>query len=291
MLDSFPTQNWHEDIPGSLQNRAIKNLEEGKILYFPDLAFTLQPDEQAFLSPEYADSRAKNISYDPHKNKLNGLAIKKENQTEELTHLLKRFSDHAARLIEKLFPTYTSHLIKSRTSFRPVQILGRKTSYRKDDARLHVDAFPATPNQGKRILRVFSNINPYNEDRVWRVGEPFEKVINNFLPRCSKPIVGKSAFLQMLKITKSYRTRYDHYMLQIHDGMKRDMLYQKQAEQREIRFPSGTTWVVQTDHVSHAAMSGQYVLEQTFYLPIHGMQNEAHSPLRVLEKHLQRALV
>ena len=37
---------------------------------------------------------------------------------------------------------------------------GAPVSWRKDDSRLHVDAFPSRPNRGERILRVFCNVNP-----------------------------------------------------------------------------------------------------------------------------------
>ena len=60
---------------------------------------------------------------------------------------------------------------------------GRAVSWRKDDSRLHVDAFPSRPNHGERILRVFCNVNPHGEDRVWRVGEPFEAMARTLLPR------------------------------------------------------------------------------------------------------------
>ena len=80
-------------------------------------------------------------------------------------------------------------------------------------------------------------------------------------------------------------------MLQMHNLMKADDEYQQKASQQEIRFPSGTSWIVQTDDVSHAAMQGQYVLEQTFYLPVKAMKNEAKSPLRILEKMLNKKLV
>ncbi len=60
---------------------------------------------------------------------------------------------------------------------------------------------------------------------------------------------------------------------------------------QEIHFPPGSTWIVYTDQVSHAAMSGQYVFEQSFYLPIHGLKNESTSPLRTLEHFLNCKLV
>jgi hypothetical protein len=72
-------------------------------------------------------------------------------------------------------------------------------------------------------------------------------------------------------------------MLQLHDRMKADSDYQSQADQTTYDFPAGGTWMTFTDQVSHAAMAGQYVLEQTFFLPVASMMNQSKSPLRVLE--------
>lgn len=289
MLHTLSTQHWDEHFPDSTQQQAIQSLENGRIIYFPELAFKLTSEEQPFLSPDFADPHSKNISF--YNNKLWGVQHVSDKQHQQLKSLLSRFSQHAFNLIKHLLPRYSMQLTIARTSYRPVQITGRITSYRKDDKRLHVDAFPSAPNQGKRILRVFCNINPHGEDRIWRVGEPFDKVANRFIPQINKPIRGISSLLRLLKITKSYRTLYDHYMLQMHNLMKADEEYQKTADQQEIRFKPGSTWIVQTDDVSHAAMQGQYVLEQTFYLPVKAMQDENRSPLRILEKILKQPLV
>ena len=48
--------------------------------------------------------------------------------------------------------------------------------------------------------------------------------------------------------------------------------------------------MVYTDQVSHAALYGQDVLEQTFYLPVSAMQDENRSPLRILEKMTKQKL-
>ncbi len=253
MLQTFLVQEWDERIPDSLQQQAIHSLENGQILYLPELAFSLSEKEQSFLSPDYADPHAKNISYDAEQTKLWGVRHLSDQQHIELKNLLDRFSRATFQLIQHLLPPYAKQLMMGRTSFRPIQISGRITSYRKDDKRLHIDAFPSAPNQGKRILRVFCNINPSHQDRIWKIGEPFEQVAKTFLPRCRKPIPGIASLLRMLKITKSYRTPYDHYMLQIHDRMKADEDYQRNAKQQEICFPPGSTWIVQTDQVSHAA--------------------------------------
>lgn len=290
MLHTFTTQKWNEHFPDSAQQQAIQSLENGRIIFFPELKFPLTSQEQQFLSPDFADPNSKNISFHAGTNKLWGVRHLSDTQHQELKSMLSRFSHDALELIKGILPRYSRQVVVGRTSYRPVEISGRVTSYRKDDKRLHVDAFPSAPNQGKRILRVFCNINPNGEDRVWRVGEPFEKVANQFIPKITKPFPGTSSLLRLLKITKSYRTLYDHYMLQMHNMMKADEEYQVKAEQQEIRFPPGSSWIAQTDDVSHAAMQGQYVLEQTFYLPVKAMKDESLSPLRVLEKILNQKL-
>ena len=198
--------------------------------------------------------------------------------------MLARFSKQANYFMSSLFSQYTNSLTIGRTSYRPVQIRNRKTSARKDDRRLHVDAFAANPNQGYRIVRLFCNINPYGEHRIWRIGESFEEVAQRFLPKINKPLPGSAKFLHWLGITKSVRTHYDHIMLKIHDKMKLDASYQKQVKYKEVSFPPGTSWIVSTDQVSHAAISGQYLLEQTFYLPTTAMSNPKAAPLHILEK-------
>lgn len=291
MLEIMNAANWNEAFSSDQQLNACQRLENGKILFFPQLPFQLLPEEKIFLSPDYVDPSAKNISYHAESQKLWGVQKLTDQQHTQLKIMLDRFAANAFELIRHLLPSYVPHLTIARTSFRPVQVSNRKTSFRKDDKRLHVDAFPSAPNQGKRILRVFCNINPHGEDRVWRVGEPFETVAKRFLPEIKKPIAGSAHALRMLRITKSYRTKYDHYMLQLHDHMKMNESYQQTALQEEIRFAPNTTWIVQTDDVSHAAMAGQYVLEQTFYLPVTAMQDESRSPLKILERLLGEALV
>lgn len=291
MLQTISARDWNTAFPDSTKNPAITGLENGQILHLPELAFSLSPQEAVFLSPHYADPHSKNIGFQPQTHRLWGMQNLNEEEFSQLRAMMERYSRYAHQLVQALLPSYIPHLMMGRTSFRPVQICDRKTSFRKDDKRLHVDAFPSAPNQGKRILRVFCNINPDGEDRVWRTGETFEQVANQFLSKIPKPLPGKASLLRMFKITKSYRTLYDHYMLEMHDRMKADEQYQQKADQRELRFAPGSTWIVQTDHVSHAAMKGQHMLEQTFYLPIEGMQDPALSPLKVLERMMGKELV
>lgn len=273
------------NIKDNTKKKALSSLESGKVIYFPDYSFTLKADEQALLSESILDPKHKNISYDLSRERLAGLATKKHPDiTSTLAQIfMHRFALYAKDLVDTILPQYTDDIRWGRTSYRPAEIKARATSKRKDDTRLHVDSFAATPVNGLRILRVFCNINPYGEPRVWHVGEPFSQVMNTFSKQIPAYSVIQARILQLMKVTKSLRSQYDHCMLKLHDKMKLDDHYQQTVTKQRVDFPAHSTWVVFTDHVSHAALSGQYLLEQTFYLPITAMVNPEHSPLKQWE--------
>jgi hypothetical protein len=287
MLQTFSVENWQEAINPQVSNQALTTLEQGQVIHLPNLAFEFLGEERKLLSTHYASPKTKNISYDLRSGKLQG-AICAENETTALSQLMQRYAENTRSLVVNLFPAYQSHLLQGRTSYRPIEIAGRKPpSYRKDDTRLHVDAFPSTPLGDKRILRVFTNVNPHNQSRVWRLGAPFPTVVEHFHSKLKKPVWGTSFLLHLLKVTKSKRTLYDHYMLQLHNAMKADLTYQKQVQQMEFHFPAGSTWIVYTDQVSHAAMSGQFTLEQTFYIPLKALNEPKQAPSWVLDNYLK----
>jgi len=72
--------------------------------------------------------------------------------------------------------------------------------------------------------------------------------------------------------------------------MKADVQYQARAVSEQVLFPPGATWMVFTDQVSHAALAGQFALEQTFFIPAYALEDQASAPLRVLEKRFHRIL-
>jgi len=267
---------------------AVEAIERGDVLFYPRLAFPVLEDEAALFSPAILSS-AKNASFDPVSDRVSGTTLP-ITDLQRLRGLMRRFSDAAARLLDDVLPTYRSRLLRARASFRPAEIAGRVSSWRKDDSRLHVDSFPASPVQGRRILRVFANVNPHGKPRAWRVGDDFETLAGRFGPRLSMPWPGQGTVLELLRVTKTRRTPYDALMLQLHDRMKEDAAFQRETPQTAMDFPAGTTWVAFTDQVSHAAMAGQYQLEQTFLLPVDAMMDENRSPLRVLERQFGRRL-
>ena len=267
----------------------IAALEAGKVLFSPRLAFTLSPDEQALLTPTVLSPDVRNISLDASR-RIKGVAGDVAVQ-QAVAMMVGRFRAQAQQLVEGLLPHYTSALRYAPTSYRPAQVETRVQSWRADDRRLHVDSFPSRPSYGERILRVFTNVNPGGVPRVWRVGEPFEDVARQFLPRAKPYVRWQAKVLHKLRVTKSLRSEYDHLMLQLHDGMKSDLDYQKNAPQQTVPFAPGSVWVCFSDQTSHAVESGQYMLEQTLHLPAARQYNPDASPLAILRRLTGRPLV
>lgn len=258
-------------------------LEEGKVLFFPKLRFELSADEKKFLHPDWSDGKAKNISLRGNDAKIQG-AQGQPKEVADLTQLIKRFRSQAALLTDQLFPSYQGKLQEGFTSYRPAKVETRVTSWRKDDTRLHVDSFPSNPTGGLRLLRVFTNIHPGDQPRTWRIGEPFQDYANRFLPKTKPMLKGQARLMALLGLTKSRRSEYDHLMGQLHDLGKADLDYQTNAPQVSFDFPPGSSWVVFSDQVLHAVMSGQFMLEQTFYLNPGNLLDPRKGPLSMLEK-------
>lgn len=274
------------------KQQALTALETGRVVYFPHYSFSQEKDiPQELLSPAILDGKHKNVSFNYQNSKLGGMRRKNKDLATALRSLMHGYALFAKDCIDQLFPFYSQSLHFGRTSYRPAEIKGRARSKRQDDTRVHVDAFASSPVYGQRILRVFCNINPYNQPRVWHLGEPFEQVMRHFAASLPPYSLRKAQFLQLIKATKTLRSAYDHYQLHLHDAMKLDDTYQQTVNKLRVEFPPFSTWIVFTDQVSHAALGGQFLLEQTFYLPIEGMVNPELSPLRQWEKQHRAVLV
>ena len=149
--------------------------------------------------------------------------------------MVARFAADAAALVARAVPALCAVRASARgraTGRSPPS--GRAVSWRKDDSRLHVDAFPSRPNRGERILRVFSQRQSDGEDRVWRVGEPFEAMARRFLPRI-RPMRCRRRRRCSPRCTspRAARSDYDHLMLGLHDRAKADLDYQRDCAQRD----------------------------------------------------------
>ena len=73
-LYTIPSAGWNGPFAAQIQEQAIDALEQGKVLFFPDLAFPLEKHETDFLSPQTVRN-SKNVSFDPATGKAGGTGV------------------------------------------------------------------------------------------------------------------------------------------------------------------------------------------------------------------------
>jgi 3-deoxy-D-manno-oct-2-ulosonic acid (Kdo) hydroxylase len=72
-------------------------------------------------------------------------------------------------------------------------------------------------------------------------------------------------------------------MHRCHNAMKEDSNFQETTPRHRWEFPPNSSWMVCTDCVSHAVLTGQYALEQTVLIPQSALIDPQRSPLAILE--------
>ena len=266
---------WHDQRADTTLQSAI---EHGGVVACPALAFTVTDEERAFFDASLADDQRKSIYIRPGREGITGSTASGTTR-DAVAAMIGRYAESSHALIDGLFPWLSRAGPRHRHELRPRAIgdlsSGKALSWRKDDTRLHVDAFPSNPTHGDRILRVFSNVHPTTMPRGWRVGESFAAMAARFLPSTRDLPPGGAWLMHKLHITKRPRSAYDHLMLQLHDLAKSDLDYQRACPQEAVDFMPGTTWICFSDQVMHAAMSGQFMFEQTYRLPLRGHRGRA----------------
>ncbi len=216
-----------------------------------------------------------------------------EGDRERVHEIMRRYSAAVTRFVDEFLTPYAGKRQMDYASFRPLEEKGRDLPEHRRNDLLHVDAFPTRPTRGARILRVFTNINP-EAPRVWRTGAPFHELA----PEQAKAaglerfaVKAKSGLRPLARAAKTAlaslvpdRSAYDEFMLHFHDWLKANAAYQRDGVRMAEEFPPNSTWLVFTDGVPHAALSGQYALEQTYLVPEAALVEPEVAPIRVLEK-------
>ena len=268
-----------------------RRLETGDILYFPTTPFAFSEDDKAFLlrQKQAAPSLHKNISYRPARDRLKGVD---SNDRARMHMIMKGYSERAIAFMTSFFPSYARDWKIDFASFRPIEEQGRETSLRSRNDLLHVDSFPSRPSRGDRLLRIFTNINP-ERPRVWITSDPFETLANRYaeevgLPQ--PPDAGAKLRGRTLRVLSSLglpvvdRPPYDRFMLKFHHFLKENAAFQRDCPKDRWEFPPGSTWIVFTDTTSHACLSGQFALEQTFIVRRQSLVWPEKSPISILER-------
>src|SRR5579862_5004640 len=274
-------------------------LESGQLLFFRELPYLLPAsDRQYLLSQEWAELRLhKNISYRPGEDVLKGVAGD-ANTTERVHKIMHSYSRAVIDFVGNFLSPYAGKWTLDYASFRPFEEERRGLPLHKRNDLLHVDAFPTRPTQGGRILRVFTNLNP-TKPRVWNAAENFEVLAKRYAKDAGLDRIADDSWVSRtvqdlgakLGFRAAGRTPYDMFMLGFHDYLKENADFQKNFPKNHLEFPPLSTWLVFTDGVAHAAISGQFALEQTFLVPPKALVAPDFAPYRILENIAGRSLV
>ena len=206
--------------------------------------------------------------------------------------IMRGYSQRAIAFMSTFLNRYAGSWKIDFASFRPIEESGRQVALHSRNDLLHFDSFPTRPSHGDRLLRIFTNIHP-ERARVWHTTDHFESLAGQFAERVGlhrkpgaldhwKHLTARAAASLGLPVVA--RPPYDRFMLKIHHAMKEDAGFQETCRKDRWEFPAGSTWIVFTDSASHACLSGQYALEQTFIIRRASLAAPEKAPIAILEK-------
>jgi hypothetical protein len=271
-----------------------RGLETGDILYFPVSPPLLPEADRSFLvtQKQVDASYHKNVSYRPLEDRLKGVDQDDSAQRARVHDIMRGYSQRAIAFMSTFLKRYAGDWKLDYASFRPIEESGRQVALHSRNDLLHFDSFPTRPSHGDRLLRIFTNIHP-ERARVWITTDHFVDLADQFADRiglhkkagaleaCKQLTVRAAAGLGLPVVD---RPPYDRFMLKIHHAMKEDARFQKTCRKDRWEFPAGSTWIVFTDSASHACLSGQFALEQTFIVRRASLACPEIAPIAILEK-------
>lgn len=276
-------------------------LEMGRIVLFPRCPVELPSEpELAFLRAESAQAlKLKNISFYPAADRLAGVDAEHP-AAARLKELLAAHSARVAAFLTQAMPDFVKGWRVGTSSFRPIQERGRDLKPHASNERIHVDAGAYGATHGDRILRFFINLNP-SEDRVWASKGTFAELyaqhgaaagigprprslregpLDKLRTRLMEAAVQRG--LSMARVLDS--SPYDRVMRKFHNYMKDDRAFLESKDNyRQFAFKPYSAWMVLTDAVSHACLSGQFALVDTFLVPLANCRLREHTPFYVLQ--------
>lgn len=300
MIQSFSRQVLADAPPGSLSQA----LERGEIVHFLESPVPFpDPGDLEFLRADLPRHlRRKNISFHPEAGRVVGIGGGKAVQ-DRARRILETHSGQVRAFLERTLQPLAQGWTVATSSFRPLQERGRNLSARASNERVHVDAGAYGATHGDRILRFFMNAHP-SEDRVWISKGAFPDVYRRYgraaglaplrpgrrdltegaVNRLYTSLLDVAARAGLPAAKLADTSPYDRLMRRFHNFMKESGEFQQSREgHRQFAFAPGSAWMVFTDTVTHACVSGQHAFIDTFIIPLKNCRSPELSPYVVLQ--------
>jgi hypothetical protein len=281
-------------------------LELGNIVFFPSSPIPLpSPSDLDFLRRDLPPQlRRKNLSYHPEVDRVVGLG-RSTASSQRAGAILRHHTTLVREFLERVIPSLAWGWSVGTSSFRPFQEKGRALSPHASNERVHIDAGAYGATHGNRILRFFMNAHE-TEPRVWISKGGFRDVYRRYggaagvtpvLPFSRRSlrggipdqfrsgVVGVLARMGIPMARLLDSSPYDRLMRRFHNYMKDTPEFQGDPiGHREVSFPPRSAWMVFTDQVSHACVSGQHAFVDTFIIPLGNCRFPELSPYHILSQ-------
>jgi hypothetical protein len=298
MTDEYALRDFGDATSGEIEDA----LEAGQVVYFAKcpIALPTERDLDWLRGGLDAGLKAKNLSYHPESDSVPRFEADAETRI-RVENLLRAHGKRVAEFWYRSVPDFIRGCTFGTTSFRPVEEQGRNLKARSSNELVHIDAGAYGATDGARILRFFVNVHP-TRDRLWGTKGSFEELMQRHPPLWaaakggkrrvpvekgpldrlySGVVAGASRVYPLFRVIDS--SPYDRSMRRIHNYMKETPSFKNdRSGYQEIRFPPLSAWMVFTDGISHAALTGQYALVSTALIPLQNCRRFERTPYGIL---------
>lgn len=279
-----------------LEDRELSDeLERGRVVFFPTCPIPL-PDEQDLnflreVLPSHLSH--KNPSYHTEVDRVMG--VRGRDVVERTARILREHYRQVRMFLERVLKPFVPGWKLGTSSFRPLEEKGRVIRAHASSELIHVDAKAYGATHGDRILRFFVNVHP-TRNREWVTKGTFPELYRKYGARAG---VGGAKSLQEGLLNRAYSgalrglgrlaplidtSPYDRLMHRFHNWMKDTPEFQQDPDGlRPLAFPPRSAWMVFTDMVSHACVTGQHAFIDTFIVPLRNCRLPELSPFHVLQ--------
>lgn len=273
--------------PLPVEDHSAAHLECNHLIAWTASPFPLPAaDDLAFLLDQHRPTFVhKDIGFDPATGRFSGARLKRPADQPRLAGILKSFSDGVTSWLATTYPGYATGLTRDRVTLRTDEEATRAMRLMARNDLLRVDNFPTRPTFGRRILRIFANINP-TDPQVWAVSEAFPQLLARYVASKRIPPRTREQWIAPTRrlFGGSGPSAYDVFMQRLHHHLKEDDAFQGLARRRVLNFPPGSAWALFVDGLSNAQLRGRYSLEHSFFIDTSVLEVPEEAPIAVLSK-------
>lgn len=257
-------------------------LERGQLLSFDACPFALPADADQELLQQLRLFGAKEIAFDPARERLWGHEPLPSADEQRLRRLFAEGLAACEAGLQQLLPGYAGALVPYRASFHPEEEATRKLRMAARNDLLHVDA--GRTIAGARLLRLGINLSPV-DPRVLVTSDTMAKVLPVHGPRSgllAPAPVWSQRVLTLFRPHRLAHSPYDDFMLGFARYLKLCDEFQEKSPRKTWHFGPKAAWLAFTDGLVHAELRGRQVLDFAFLVPEEAWVAPEHAPGRLL---------